>query len=120
MMVALLLNCYAAGTRCSRKFMRPCRVDVACRVIVGNDVPDFRTVSDIRKTHLARLVALFVEVLNLCALAGLVKVGTNSPMRLPGPKAQINFTYPESRIMKSSNKGWASGCSRGGGGVDAR
>jgi hypothetical protein len=25
---------------------------------------------------------------------------------VPGPKAQINFTDPESRIMKVSNKGW--------------
>src|SRR6188508_2954703 len=25
---------------------------------------------------------------------------------VPGPKDQINFTDPESRIMKASNKGW--------------
>jgi transposase len=41
--------------------MRRCQVDVACRVIVGEDVPDFRTISDFRKIHLARLEALFVE-----------------------------------------------------------
>jgi Transposase domain (DUF772) len=33
MMVALLLYCYATGTRSSRKIMRRCHVDVACRVI---------------------------------------------------------------------------------------
>jgi hypothetical protein len=49
MMVALLLYCYATGTRSSRRIMRRCRVDVACRVIVGEDVPDFRTISDFRK-----------------------------------------------------------------------
>lgn len=38
--------------------------------------PDFRTISDFRKIHLARLEALFVEVLKLCALAGLARVGT--------------------------------------------
>jgi hypothetical protein len=58
MMVALLLYCYATGTRSSRKIMRRCHVDVACRVIVGSDVPDFRTISDFRKIHLARLEAL--------------------------------------------------------------
>src|SRR4030088_499759 len=78
MMVTLLLYCYATGTRSSRKIMRRCRTDVACRVIVGDDVPDFRTISDFRKTHLARLETLFVEVLKLCALAGLAKVGTIS------------------------------------------
>ena len=70
MMVALLLYCYATGTRSSRRIMRRCHVDVACRVIVGEDIPDFRTISDFRKIHLARLEALFVEVLKLCALAG--------------------------------------------------
>ena len=87
MMVALLLYCYATGTRSSRKIMRRCRTDVACRIIVGEDIPDFRTISDFRKTHLARLEALFVEVLKLCALAGLAKVGT---IALDGTKVKAN------------------------------
>jgi transposase len=87
MMVALLLYCYATGTRSSRKIMRRCRTDVACRIIVGDDVPDFRTISDFRKTHLAHLEALFVEVLKLCALAGLAKVGT---VALDGTKVKAN------------------------------
>jgi transposase len=87
MMVALLLYCYATGTRSSRKIMRRCCVDVACRIIVGEDIPDFRTISDFRKTHLAQLEALFVEVLKLCALAGLAKVGT---IALDGTKVKAN------------------------------
>jgi transposase len=87
MMVALLLYCYATGTRSSRRIMKRCRVDVACRVIVGEDIPDFRTISDSRKIHLARLEALFVEVLKLCALAGLARVGT---IALDGTKVKAN------------------------------
>src|SRR3954447_5893254 len=87
MMVALLLYCYATGTRSSRKVMRRCQADVACRAIVGEDVPDFRTISDFRKIHLARLEALFVEVLKLCALAGLARVGT---IALDGTKVKAN------------------------------
>jgi transposase len=87
MMVALLLYCYATGTRSSRKIMRRCQVDVACRVIVGEDIPDFRTISDFRKVHLARLEALFVEILKLCALAGLARVGT---IALDGTKVKAN------------------------------
>jgi transposase len=87
MMVALLLYCYATGTRSSRRIMRRCQIDVACRVIVGQDVPDFRTISDFRKIHLARLEALFVEVLKLCALAGLARVGT---IALDGTKVKAN------------------------------
>jgi transposase len=87
MMVALLLYCYATGTRSSRRIMKRCQVDVACRVIVGEDLPDFRTISDFRKVHLARLEALFVEVLKLCALAGLARVGT---IAIDGTKVKAN------------------------------
>jgi len=87
MMVALLLYCYATGTRSSRKIMRRCQTDVACRVIVGEDVPDFRTISDFRKTHLARLEGLFLQVLKLCAVAGLTRVGT---IALDGTKIKAN------------------------------
>ena len=41
MMVALLLYCYATGTRSSRRIMRRCHVDVACRVIVGDHAVTF-------------------------------------------------------------------------------
>src|SRR5947209_6721420 len=92
MMVALLLYCYATGTRSSRRIMRRCRVDVACRVIVGEDIPDFRTISDFRKIHLARLEALFVEVLKLCALAGLAKVRAITP---DGTKVKANASRHE-------------------------
>jgi transposase len=87
MMVALLLYCYATGTRSSRRIIRRCQTDLACRVIVGEDIPDFRTISDFRKIHLARLEALFVEVLKLCALAGLARVGT---IALDGTKVKAN------------------------------
>jgi transposase len=87
MMVALLLYCYATGTRSSRRIRKRCHLDVACRVIVGADIPDFRTISDFRKIHLARLETLFVEVLKLCALAGLAKVGT---IALDGTKIKAN------------------------------
>ena len=87
MMVTLLLYCYATGTRSSRKIMRRCRTDVACRIIVGEDVPDFRTISEFRRIHLARLEGLFVDALKLCALAGLTRVGT---IALDGTKIKAN------------------------------
>jgi hypothetical protein len=54
---------------------------------VGEDIPDFRTISDFRKIHLARLESLFVEVLKLCALAGLARVGT---IALDGTKVKAH------------------------------
>ena len=69
MMVARVLFCYAPGTRSSRKIMRRCRTDVACRTIVGEDIPDFRTISEFRNTHLDQLENLFVEILKVTGTA---------------------------------------------------
>jgi hypothetical protein len=43
--------------------------------IVALQAPDFRTISEFRRRHLAALSALFVQVLKLCERAGLVKLG---------------------------------------------
>ena len=75
MMVTLLLYNYCVGVYSSRGIQRQCERDAAYRVIVGDDVPNFRTISDFRKLHLTELEGLFVEVLKLCAQDGLVKVG---------------------------------------------
>ena len=44
-------------------------------MVVALDQPDFRTISDFRKRHLKVLAGLFVQVLQLAAKAGLVKLG---------------------------------------------
>jgi transposase len=87
MMVTLLLYSYCVGVYSSRRIQKRCERDAAYRVIVGDDVPNFRTISDFRKLHLPELQGLFVEVLKLCARAGLVKVGLVS---LDGAKVKAN------------------------------
>jgi transposase len=87
MLTTLLLYGYATGTFSSRRLMARCETDAAFRVIVGEDIPDFRTISDFRKRHLTALEGLFVEVLKLCAKAGLVRVGR---IALDGSKVKAN------------------------------
>jgi transposase len=87
MMVALLLYSYTQGVFSSRRIMKRCERDAAYRVIVHDDVPNFRTISDFRKLHLAELEGLFVQVLRLCQKAGLVKLGHVS---LDGTKVKAN------------------------------
>ena len=87
MMVALLLYAYCRGVFSSRRIMQACEERVTFRVIVGEDIPDFRTISDFRKLHLKDLAGLFVQGLRLCAGAGLVKVGLVS---LDGTKVKAN------------------------------
>ena len=87
MMVTLLLYGYCMGVYSSRRIQKLCERDAAHRVIVGDDVPNFRTISDFRKLHLSALQSLFTQVLTLCRQAGLVKVGLVS---LDGTKVKAN------------------------------
>lgn len=87
MMVTLLLYAYSRGVFSSRRIMQACQERVTFRVIVQNDVPDFRTISDFRKLHLSALEGLFVQVLRVCQRAGLVKLGHVS---LDGTKIRAN------------------------------
>jgi transposase len=75
MMTALLLYAYATGERSSRKIEARCRRDVAYRVIAANQAPDHATVARFRADHQAALGELFVEVLRVCAAAGLGSLG---------------------------------------------
>jgi transposase len=78
MMVTLLVYAYCVGIRSSRKIATGCERNLAFRAIVGNDPPDFRTISDFRKIHLAALRPLFLEVLRLAGAMGMVKLGNLS------------------------------------------
>lgn len=87
MMVAVLLYAYCVGVVSSRKIERRLGEDVAFRVLAANNMPDFRTIADFRKRHLAALRGLFVQVLRLCQKAGLVKLGH---VCLDGTKLKAN------------------------------
>lgn len=87
MMVTLLLYAYCKGVFSSRKIMTRCHEDITFRVIVGEDIPDFRTISDFRKDNLSHMKALFVQTLMVCQQAGLVKLGR---VALDGSKVKAN------------------------------
>jgi transposase len=86
-MVALLFYAYCRGLFSSRKIMQACEERLTFRVIVGDDIPDFRTISDFRKLHLQELSDLFLQVLRLCQEAGLVRLGH---IALDGTKIKAN------------------------------
>jgi len=75
MMVALVTYTYCVGVFSSRKIARGNYEDVAMRVLSGGEHPHFTTISQFRLDHGGALARLFVQVLQLCARAGLVKVG---------------------------------------------
>ena len=87
MMTTLLLYAYSVGVFSSRKIAGACERNLAFLAIVGNDCPDFRTISDFRKHHQAAMKPLFLEVLRVAGEWGLVKLGNLST---DGTKIEAN------------------------------
>src|ERR1700710_516754 len=58
MLVALLLYGYSRGVYSSRQLARACEERVDFMAVTGLNRPDFRTISDFRKRHLAAFVGV--------------------------------------------------------------
>lgn len=87
MMVGLLLYGYCVGVVSSRKLEQATYEDVAFRYVSGDQHPDHDTIASFRQRHLQSLAGLFVQGLQLCARAGLVKLGQ---VALDGTKIKAN------------------------------
>jgi transposase len=87
MMVCLLLYAYCVGVFSSRKIALACERNLAFLALVGQDRPDFRTMSDFRTLHLEAFKDVLVQVVRLAAEAGLVKLGN---VATDGTKIQGN------------------------------
>ncbi len=87
MLTKVLLYAYCVGVYSSRKIERRLMEDVAFRVLAAGNQPDFRTISDFRRRHLAALQDLFVQVLRLARQAGALQVGR---VAVDGSKIKAN------------------------------
>lgn len=87
MMTALLLYAYSQGVHSSRQIAKACTERVDFMAVTARCEPDFRTVADFRRRHLAALKELFGQVLALCARSGLVRLGH---VALDGTKIRAN------------------------------
>jgi transposase len=94
MMLALLLYAYGTGLRSSRRIEAACRTDAAFRVICGSAIPDHATIARFVVDHETAIEASFVEVLRLCAAAGLVTVGT---IAIDGTKMAADAAIDQNR-----------------------
>jgi transposase len=87
MLTKVLVYGYCVGVFSSRKIQRRLVEDVAFRVLAAGNEPDFRTIADFRKTHLAALKGLFEQVLSLARELGAPRVGR---VALDGSKIKAN------------------------------
>jgi transposase len=97
LMLKLLLYGYTTGVRSSRGIEKRCHDDVAFRFLAANQAPDFRSVARFRRRHLDALEALFLEVLNMCQKAGMVKLGR---VALDGSKVRANASRRKAMSYK--------------------
>jgi len=87
MMVRLLIYGYCIGVVSSRQIEKRTYEDVAFRYLSADEHPDHTTINEFRKRHLKALSGLFLQALQLCQTAGLVKMGH---VALDGTKKQAN------------------------------
>ena len=87
MLTKVLVYAYCVGVFSSRRIQRRLTEDVAFRLLAAGNHPDFRTIADFRKTHLAALNGLFEQVLRLAREAGAPRVGR---VAIDGSKVKAN------------------------------
>src|SRR3989304_317871 len=87
MMVRLLVYGYCIGVVSSRQIEKRTYEDVAFRYLSADEHPHYTTINEFRKRHLKALEGLFLQVLELCQAAGLVKMGH---VAVDGTKKQAN------------------------------
>lgn len=92
-LLGVLLYGYAHGQRSTRQLERLCEVDVAFKVLTGNEVPDHTTLARFRQRHEQALEDVFTQVLVMCSKAGLGRLGI---VAIDGTKIAAN-------AAKSSN-----------------
>ena len=73
----------------SRKIQAKTYDDVAFRFLSADEHQDHSTLAEFRKRHLTALAGLFMQALQLCAKAGLVKLGH---VAIDGTKIKANAT----------------------------
>ena len=94
MMLKVLLYAYTNGMTSSRRIEAMLEVDIAFRYLAANNHPDFRTINGFRMTHLDALLGVFVDVLELCRDAGMVKLGR---VALDGHRVSGDASLSENR-----------------------
>jgi transposase len=87
MLTKVLVYAYCVGVFSSRRIQRRLVEDVAFRVLAAGNAPDFRTIADFRKTHLAALTGFFEQVLDLARDLGTLRVGR---VAVDGSKIKAN------------------------------
>ena len=97
MMTKILVYGYCVGVFSSRRLQKRLHEDIAFRVLAADNQPDFRTLSDFRKIHLATLQGLFEQVLRMAVELGALKLGR---IAIDGSKLKANASKHKAMSYK--------------------
>src|SRR6267143_414008 len=103
LMTRLPLYGYCVGVASSRAIERKTFEDLAFRYMAAEQHPDHDTIANFRKQHLAKLGELFVQALQLCQKAGLVKLGQ---VAIDGTKIQANASKHKAMSYGRMTRHW--------------
>src|ERR1700693_5714289 len=87
LMTKLLVYGYCTGVFSSRRIQKRLREDIPFKVLAAGNEPDFRTISEFRKIHIAVLQSLFEQGLEMALESGAIQLGRVS---LDGTKVKAN------------------------------
>lgn len=75
LMAGILLYGFATGVMSSRTIARKCADDACFRWLAAGQIVDHRAIARFRRVHLDPLTSLFVQALERCQTAGVVRLG---------------------------------------------
>jgi transposase len=87
LMLKLLIFGYSTGVFSSRKIARQIEENIAFRVLAAGQSPSHRSICRFRQEHITEFNELFVQVVEIAASSGLVKMGT---LAIDGTKIKAN------------------------------
>jgi Transposase DDE domain len=99
MMVCLLLYAYGVGGFSRRKLALACERPLALLAMVGQERPDFRTLSDFRTLHLAAFQDVLIHVGRLAGELGLGRLGN-----VATDGTQMQGTASRHKAMRSGSR----------------
>src|SRR2546428_6501761 len=98
LMVKLLIYGYCTGQRSSRVIEKRCHDDVGFRYLAAGAAPDYRSIARFRRRHLEALAGLFLQALQLCQHAGMVRLGK---VALDGTKLRANASRAQGHELQA-------------------
>jgi hypothetical protein len=101
MLVKLLLYGKLRGVSSSRELAMACKENVRYMYLVGNERPDFRTISDFRKSHINELGSLLKQTVRIGLAEGII---TLEHVAIDGTKVGANASKNSFRSPKKLEK----------------